>query len=311
MIVNFWATWCAPCVAEMPSLQRLRDRMAPAGLEVIAVNLQENAARIQPYRRAARRHVSRGARSRRKRARRVGRRRVSHELCRRSGPAYRMVGQGRDRLGRRASRIASAQSSLMGQRVRAAAVSRDSNERKSEMDRRSFLAVSSALPFVSAFPLRRERAGAHLRAGVRRLADLRGHDAPGNRQRGRGHQGVDSGSRAQYRLAAVAGQHVVGQPARRRAVHRPRVRREDGARDLGRRRIVTGDRSGQPHPHPRPRHRLEQEIGAGGERRRPRPQSQADRAHSHATASWPPRPPRRSPARPPTSTRRARCTTGS
>lgn len=49
VIVNFWATWCMPCVAEMPSLQRLRDRMAPDGLEVIAVNLQENAARIQPY----------------------------------------------------------------------------------------------------------------------------------------------------------------------------------------------------------------------------------------------------------------------
>src|SRR6202795_2738963 len=44
VIVNFWATWCAPCVAEMPSLQRLRDRMAPDGLEVIAVNLQENTA---------------------------------------------------------------------------------------------------------------------------------------------------------------------------------------------------------------------------------------------------------------------------
>ena len=40
----------------------------------------------------------------------------------------------------------------MGQRVRAAAVPRDPNERKLEMDRRSFLAVSSALPFASAFP---------------------------------------------------------------------------------------------------------------------------------------------------------------
>jgi peroxiredoxin len=49
VIVNFWATWCAPCVAEMPTLQRLRDRMAPEGVEVIAVNLQENAARIQPF----------------------------------------------------------------------------------------------------------------------------------------------------------------------------------------------------------------------------------------------------------------------
>ena len=49
VIVNFWATWCAPCLAEMPSLQRLRDRIAPHGIEVIAVNLQENAARIQPF----------------------------------------------------------------------------------------------------------------------------------------------------------------------------------------------------------------------------------------------------------------------
>jgi thiol-disulfide isomerase/thioredoxin len=46
VIVNFWATWCAPCVAEMPSLQRLRDKL---GVEVIAVNFQENAARIQPF----------------------------------------------------------------------------------------------------------------------------------------------------------------------------------------------------------------------------------------------------------------------
>jgi len=49
VIVNFWATWCAPCVAEMPSLQRLRDRLAPHGVEVIAVNMQENAARIAPF----------------------------------------------------------------------------------------------------------------------------------------------------------------------------------------------------------------------------------------------------------------------
>ena len=33
----------------MPSLQRLRDRLAPQGVEVVAVNLQENAARIGPF----------------------------------------------------------------------------------------------------------------------------------------------------------------------------------------------------------------------------------------------------------------------
>jgi peroxiredoxin len=49
VVVNFWATWCAPCVAEMPSLSRLRERLAGSGVEVIGVNLQENAARIRPF----------------------------------------------------------------------------------------------------------------------------------------------------------------------------------------------------------------------------------------------------------------------
>jgi peroxiredoxin len=49
VVVNFWATWCAPCVAEMPSLARLRERLRPLGLEVIGVNFQENAARIRPF----------------------------------------------------------------------------------------------------------------------------------------------------------------------------------------------------------------------------------------------------------------------
>lgn len=49
VLVNFWATWCAPCVAEMPSLSRLRERMGPQRLEVVGVNFQENAARIEPF----------------------------------------------------------------------------------------------------------------------------------------------------------------------------------------------------------------------------------------------------------------------
>ena len=49
VIVNFWATWCAPCVAEMPSLVLLREKYAKQGLDVIGVNLQENAARIRPF----------------------------------------------------------------------------------------------------------------------------------------------------------------------------------------------------------------------------------------------------------------------
>ena len=48
VLVNFWATWCEPCVTEMPSLQRLRDRFAPR-LEVLGVNYQEGPARIKAF----------------------------------------------------------------------------------------------------------------------------------------------------------------------------------------------------------------------------------------------------------------------
>ena len=80
VIVNFWATWCAPCVAEMPSLQRLRDKLAAQGVEVIAVNFQENAARIQPFVDRLRAQLSGRARPRRYLAHGVGRQRVPDYL---------------------------------------------------------------------------------------------------------------------------------------------------------------------------------------------------------------------------------------
>ncbi|MGE5161871.1 MAG: peroxiredoxin family protein [Betaproteobacteria bacterium] len=48
VLVNFWATWCEPCVTEMPSLQRARDQLAPR-FEVLGVNYQEGPARIQAF----------------------------------------------------------------------------------------------------------------------------------------------------------------------------------------------------------------------------------------------------------------------
>jgi thiol-disulfide isomerase/thioredoxin len=38
VLLNIWATWCAPCREEMPSLERLYKEFGPRGLRIVAVN---------------------------------------------------------------------------------------------------------------------------------------------------------------------------------------------------------------------------------------------------------------------------------
>jgi len=49
VLVNFWATWCEPCRAEMPSLERLRKSLRGKRFEVLAVNLAEPLSRIERF----------------------------------------------------------------------------------------------------------------------------------------------------------------------------------------------------------------------------------------------------------------------
>jgi thiol-disulfide isomerase/thioredoxin len=49
VILNFWATWCIPCRDELPSLQRLRKKMAGKPVEVLTVNYGEMAERVKPF----------------------------------------------------------------------------------------------------------------------------------------------------------------------------------------------------------------------------------------------------------------------
>jgi thiol-disulfide isomerase/thioredoxin len=49
VLINFWATWCEPCRAEMPAINRLHAALAGQPFAVLAVNLGESETRIRRF----------------------------------------------------------------------------------------------------------------------------------------------------------------------------------------------------------------------------------------------------------------------
>ena len=50
VVLNFWATWCAPCVREMPSLDRLQAALGGEGLAVLPLSLDgPTKPRVEPF----------------------------------------------------------------------------------------------------------------------------------------------------------------------------------------------------------------------------------------------------------------------
>jgi len=50
LVVNFWATWCTPCIEEMPQLQQFADEFARSNVAVIGIGV-DDADRIRDFRR--------------------------------------------------------------------------------------------------------------------------------------------------------------------------------------------------------------------------------------------------------------------
>jgi peroxiredoxin len=47
ILVNFWATWCAPCVAELPALQAAYDQLKDKGFVVVGVAVDDTFANVK------------------------------------------------------------------------------------------------------------------------------------------------------------------------------------------------------------------------------------------------------------------------
>jgi thiol-disulfide isomerase/thioredoxin len=49
LLINFWATWCAPCRKEMPALQKLSDSLDPERFAVIGISVDEDLNLIREF----------------------------------------------------------------------------------------------------------------------------------------------------------------------------------------------------------------------------------------------------------------------
>ena len=48
MVVNFWATWCAPCLEEIPEFVRMQERFGPRGLQFVGIAI-DNADKVREF----------------------------------------------------------------------------------------------------------------------------------------------------------------------------------------------------------------------------------------------------------------------
>jgi thiol-disulfide isomerase/thioredoxin len=54
LVLNFWATWCPPCISELPSLSAMAEQLKPEGVVVLGVSIDKNQQAYKRFLRQAR-----------------------------------------------------------------------------------------------------------------------------------------------------------------------------------------------------------------------------------------------------------------